>query len=342
MYYVGCDQHKQYTVVTVKSKEGTVVSHKKLLHDDREELARYFSRLPQDSAVLLEASGFAPWLADLIQELGFDVRLAHPLRTRAIAEEKIKTDKLSADILADLLRANLVSKAYLATPEIRQKRMRMRYRQSLVHMRTMAKNKIHSILAQLGLALPLATDLFGKAGREYLASLTLASSYQKALGGYLTLIDTITPMVRALDVELRKEVSGDERLKLLMTVPGIGTVLSQLILAEIGEIRRFSSSNRLASYAGMVPSLHQSGMIRRLGPITKQGNRFLRWAFIEAAHVAARTDSYLAMYYHKVRRKKGAASAITAVAHKLLIYMYHVLSKNEPYKRKMIQGRASY
>lgn len=341
MYYVGCDQHKHYTVVTAKGKDGNIMDHTKLFHSDREGLMRYFSALPKDSSVLLEASGFAPWLADLIQELGVDVKLAHPLRTRAIAEEKIKTDKLSAGVLADLLRANLVSEAYIATPEIRQKRMRMRYRQSLVHMRTMAKNKIHSILAQLGLETPPTTDLFGKAGRMYLSSLTLTSSYQEAVKGYLTLIDTLTPLVRSLDTELRKEVAGDKQLALLVTIPGIGTVLSQLIMAEIGDIARFRSSGKLASYAGMVPSLHQSGMMRRLGPITKRGNRYLRWAFVEAAHVAIRIDPYLGAYYQKVRAKKGLPSAIMAVAHKLLIYTYQVLSRNKPYQyRKMIQGRA--
>ena len=341
MYNVGCDQHKYYSFVAAKDREGTVMNQEKLYHNDRERIVEYFSSLPKDSAVLLEASGFAPWLADLIQELGVDVKLAHPLRTRAIAEEKIKTDKLSAHVLADLLRANLVSEAYLATPEIRQKRTRMRYRQSLVHMRTMAKNKIHSILAQLGLEPPQTTDLFGKAGRTYLSSLTLASSYQEAVKGYLTLIDTLTPLVRSLDTELRKEIAGDKQLALLVSIPGIGTVLSQLIMAEIGDIARFRSSGKLASYAGMVPSLHQSGTMRHLGPITKRGNKYLRWAFVEAAHVAIRIDPYLGAYYQKMRQKKGAPSAITAVAHKLLTYAYQVLSKNEPYQyKKMIQGRA--
>jgi len=123
--------------------------------------------------VLLEANGYEPWLCDLIQETGLNVKLAHPLKTRAIAEEKIMTDKLSSSVLADLLRANLVSEAYIASPKIRQERYHMRYRQGLVHLRTAAKNKIHNLLGRLGLNLPDITDLFGKSGRAYLKQLRL-------------------------------------------------------------------------------------------------------------------------------------------------------------------------
>jgi transposase len=115
MYYVGCDQHKHYTVVTAKDKDGNIMNNERLNHNDRERLTGYFSSLPSGSKVLLEACGFEPWLCDLLQEMNLNVKLAHPLRTRAIAEEKIMTDKISSSVLADLLRADLVSEAYIAS-----------------------------------------------------------------------------------------------------------------------------------------------------------------------------------------------------------------------------------
>lgn len=340
MYLVGCDQHKHYSQVMVKDKEGNIKDQAKLYHNDRDKLTNYFTSLPGDSTVLLEASGFEPWLCDLLQELGFNVKLAHPLKTRAIAEERIKTDKISAGVLADLLRANLVSEAYIASPQIRQKRYKMRYRQTMVRLRTMSKNKIHSLLGSLGVQTPPVTDLFGKGGRSYLEGLKLQPSYQRALNGYLTLIDEFSFLIKELNTEIRHESAKDPELVLLTTIPGIGIVLANMILAEIGDINRFLSSSKLASYAGIIPSIHQSGQVNYSGKITKRGSRYLRWAFVEAAHTAVRKDPHIASFYSKIRNKKGVHVAMVAVARKLLVYAYQVLKKKEPYKYKVNTGRA--
>lgn len=339
-YYIGCDQHKHYSQVTAKDKDGNLVNQEKLYHHDRERMVKYFSSLSKDSVVLLEATGYEPWLCDLIQETGLDVKLAHPFKTRAIAEEKIMTDKLSSNVLSDLLRANLVCEAYIATPQIREKRYQMRYRQGVVHLRTMAKNKIHSLLSRLGLQVPQVTDLFGEKGRAYLTQLKLQPTYQRALDGYLHLIDEFNILIQKVDSEIRKQLKDNPQIRLLLTIPGIGTILAHLILAEIGDINRFLSSSKLASYAGIIPSLHQSGKVKYSGSITKQGNKYLLWAFVEAAHVAIRKDPYLASFYGKICNKKGSHIAIVAVAHKLLTYTYQVLKKQEPYRYKTIVGRA--
>jgi transposase len=341
MYYVGCDQHKHYSVVTAKDKDGAVMAEtKKLYHNERQKFVEYFSSLPKDSVVLLEANGYEPWLCDLIQETGLNVKLAHPLKTRAIAEEKIMTDKLSSSVLADLLRANLVSEAYIASPKIRQERYHMRYRQGLVHLRTAAKNKIHNLLGRLGLNLPDITDLFGKSGRAYLKQLRLEHPYQRALNGYLHLIDEFNRLIRQVDADIRKQLKNNRCIQLLLTIPGIGMILANHIMAEIGDINRFLSSSKLAGYIGIVPSLHQSGKVNYSGSITKQGNRYLLWAFVEAAHAAIRRDPYLASVYQKIRNKKGSHVAIVAVAHKLVIYTYQVLKNNTPYVYKTVSGRA--
>lgn len=340
-YAVGCDQHKHYSLVIAKDQNGNIMNQEKLYHNDRDKIVDYFSSLPQDSTVLLEATGYEPWLCDLIQECGLNVKLAHPFKTRAIAEEKIMTDKISSSVLADLIRANLICEAYIASPQIRQKRYQMRYRQSLVHLRSMAKNKIHSLLSRLGIQVPEVTDLFGKSGRLYLEQLKLQSPYQRALSGYLHLIDEFNILIKQIDVDLRVNLRDDPQILLLTTIPGIGLILAHLILAEIGDINRFLSSSKLASYVGIIPSLHQSGKVKYSGSITKQGNKYLLWAFVEAAHIAIRKDPYLRNFYNKICSKKGSHIAIVAVAHKLLIYTYQVLKKNEPYKYKAIDsGRA--
>lgn len=340
MYYVGCDQHKHYSQVVEKDQEGLTVNQQKLYHDDREGVKVYFDQLPKDSVIALEANGYEPWLCDLIQEAGLHLKLVHPKKTRAIAEEKIKTDKFSAGILADLLRADLICEAYQAPAEVRQQRYLGRYRLSLVRLRTTVKNKIHHLVDHLGLQLPDVTDLFGSAGRAYLQQLQLQPVYQRALKDYLHLVDTINQLLEPLERKLRS-LSQDRCLpiQLLKTLPGVGPILSQIIFAETGDIGRFYSSSKYTAYLGIVPSLHQSGKIYRSGRITKEGNKYLRWAFIEAAQKAIHNDTYLAQFFSKISFKKGRNVAIVAVARKLATYAYWILKEQKPFEPRVISGR---
>jgi len=338
MYYVGCDQHKHYSQVVAKDAQGMIQNQEKLYHDDREALVDYFQALPPSSAVALEASGFEPWLYDLLEELGLSVKLVHPKKTRAIAEEKIKTDKLSASVLADLLRANLICQAYHAPAEVRQQRYLTRYRLSLVHLRTSLKNKTHGLLDRLGIRPPDFSDLFGQAGRRYLESLRLAENYQRALNGYLELMDQVNELLKPIEKDLKRINPENQDIELLKTLPGIGPILAHTILAEIADIHRFSSSSRLASYAGMIPSMHQSGQRHYMGHITKEGNRYLRWAFVEAAQKAILYDSPLRSFYSKIFHKKGRSVAMVAVGHKLLTYAYCILKEQKPYQARPCMG----
>lgn len=335
MYYVGCDQHKHYSLVIAKDKNGVMKEHKKLYHTQREEMVDFYSSLPEGSTVAIEASGFGFWQCDLLQELGINVKLTNPAKTRAIAEEKIKTDKLSANILSDLLRADILAESYLAPPDVREQRLTIRYRMSLVRLRTQLKNKVHALLDQLG-HIPPFTDLFGKAGRKYLAQLSLSRAYQETLDGYLHTIDELNTLISESEISLRKQVKDKPVIKLLMTMPGVGVILASCIASEIGDINRFMSSSKLASYIGFIPSLHQSGKLNRYGTITKQGNKYLRWAFVEAAHTAVRRDPYLARHYAKLRAHKGTQVAIVAIARKLAVYAYQILKKQQPYEYKNV------
>ena len=340
MYYIGCDQHKHYSKVMSKDQQGIIQQQEKLYHDNRDSIRTYFTQQPKGSVVALEACGFEPWLCDLIEEAGLTVKLVHPKKTRAIAEEKIKTDDLSASTLADLLRADLICEAYHAPAPIRDDRYLGRYRLSLVRMRTMTKNKIHDILARLGVTLPAATDLFGKTGRQYLETLELKPVYQKAIKGYLQLLDTLNGLIDPIEQKLRGVISDKNiYVKMLKTLPGVGPILAHIIAAESGDIHRFRNSSKFSGYVGIIPSLHQSGKIHRLGSITKEGNRYLRWAFVEAAHKAIRFDPYLAQFYNKIRYKKGKNVAVVAVAHKLAIYTYWILKEQKPFQPKAINER---
>lgn len=331
MYQVGCDQHKRYSFVVSKDQEGNIVDQLKLYHADKEKVKEYFSGLPKGSIVALEACGFDHWLGDLIEEAGLSVKLAHTAKTKAIAEERIKTDKLSASVLADLLRLNLLPEAYRAPSDIRDARLFMRYRQSLVYIRSSIKNRIHSVIDYYGIQQSFS-DLFGKEGRQFLQQLELPRLQHSIINNYLSVIDELSVLINKAEARLRKQLKTDSRVKLLMTIPGIGIIIAHIILAEIGDIHRFKNRHRLARYIGIVPSLHQSGQILYHGRITKQGNKHLRTAFVEAAQTAIRRDPYLQLQFNKVKTKKGYGVAIVAIAHKLVKSTYKVLIEQKPYR----------
>ena len=332
MVYIGCDQHKHFCQLAVLDEAGTLVEEKKFYHNDRQVLRDYFASLPAGSQMAIEASGFDSWLADFAQSLGIQVQLSHPLKTRAIAEAKIKTDKVDARTLAKLLQTDFLPQAYLAPPEIRRRRYFLRFRLCLNRYRSSVKNRVHSLLHHLGIQAPAVTDLFGVRGRQFLDSLELDEGYREALHGYLALLDMTEDRINCLKKRLAAYVKESPEAQLLQTMPGIGVLLAQVILAEIGTLSRFNSAGKLCSYAGLVPSLHQSGQSLYHGPCPQQGNKFLRWALVEVAQTAVRKDPLLKAFYDRIKHKKGSQKAIVAAARKILVIVFHVLSKKEPYR----------
>ena len=326
MLYVGVDQHKKYSFIVSKDQKGNLVNQFKGYHADKDAIRNYFLALPKDSVVALEACGFAHWLGDLIEGTGLAVKLSHTTKTKAIAEERIKTDKLSANVLADLLRINMLPEAYRAPQDTR-----MRHRLSLIRLRTMLKNRVHSTIDYLGIQQNFS-DLFGKTGREFLAQLELNKPYNSIIESCLELVDDLSSRVKKIDASLRLKLKADSKARLLTTIPGVGLITSYTILAEIGDINRFPNAHKLARYIGIVPSLHQSGQINHSGRITKQGNKYLRTAFVESAQTAIKRDAYLQRYFENIRKKKGYCVAIVAVGHKLVKSTYHILKKGCAYR----------
>lgn len=336
MYYVGCDQHKKYSFVVSKDQDGNTVNQIKLYHTDIDSMKQYFSSLPQGSTVALEACGFDHWLGDMLEDIGLSIKLAHTSKTKAIAEEKIKTDKISASVLADLLRVNLLPEAYRVSRLVRDARSFLRYRLSLIGLRSSIKNRIHSLLDSQGIQQAFS-DLFGGRGRKFLASLQLLQPYKSIIENYLSVIDYLTTLINKVDAQLRRQLKNDPNAKLLNTIPGVGVITAHVILAEAGDIKRFPNCHKLARYIGIVPGMHQSGQILYHTRIVKQGNRYLRTAFVEAAQTAIRTDLYLRTFFEKIKAKKGYGVAIVAVGHKLVKSAYAVLTKQEPYKYRLAQ-----
>lgn len=333
MVYVGMDIHKNYSSVAVIDEQGALVGRRRVSHRYREELTGYFNQFPSKTQVVMEATCGWSWLSELLQDLGLEVKLANPSKVRIIAESQIKTDKVDALALAQLLRTNFLPESYLAPKEQREARDLLRYRISLVHLRSGVKNRIHALLIRLGIY-HTYSDLFGRGGRRFLSSVELSSVHRRTLDGYLCLIDTINKLIGEAEVDIRKVVKESADGKRLLSLPGVGFILAYLILVEIGDIYRFSSYKKLCSYAGLVPSVYQSGAKSYHGHLSKKANRYLQWGMIEAAQKAKVIDPFLRRKAERIERKKGARIAYSCSGSSSFGYC---LSSSQGTKRILFQ-----
>lgn len=287
-------------------------------------MSTFFADISEPAHVAMEATMNWYYLYDLLEALEIPVTLAHPLRTRAIAEAKVKTDKVDSTILVHLLRADLVPAAYIPPGEIRDLRELLRFRAALVRLQTMVKNRIHAILLKHGYQSP-STDVFGLKGRAWLATLPLRPVYQQALQGFLAVLDTLHAQIKTASATIDAHAKASPAAQALCRLPGVGHYSALLIVAEIGDIARFPGPKQLVSYAGLAPSVHASGGHVHTGHITKQGSLWLRWILIEAAHHAARRPGRFQELYRRLERRKGANVAYVAVARELLTTVYWTL-----------------
>jgi len=285
---------------------------------------------------VLEATWNWYWLWDLLEEQGYRLRLAHPLKTKAIASARIKTDKIDSEILAHLSRSDLVPQAYVVDRDTRFSRELIRYRASLVRLRAQIRNKLHALVAKNGLRCPYR-DILGKKATGWLLSLELAPVYEEALGGYLRVSVSLGTEIDQASEKICVSAKQHRMANRLLCLHGVAEWTALLIVSEIGEIGRFPSAKHLCSYAGLVPSVHVSGNTSYTGHITKQGSKWLRWALVEAAHHAIQRPPYRSFYQNTAKRR-GKAIAKVAVARKLLKAIYHMLKEQEALATKEAQN----
>lgn len=330
--FIGMDLHKNSSTFCVKDFSGTLIASEKV-STNKSEVLGFVNRF-KENRLSLAVEPVSQWyfMADLLQKAGIDVHLANPLRVKAIASARIKTDKIDAGVLCDLLRGNLLPEAYFSSQDMRMWKELVRFRLSLVNLRTQTKNKIHAILGKNG-CICKYTNAFGKAGRVWLASLELPEHFRNSLNEYLRAHDYLSAQISDAEKNIEAVVLQNETMKLLLTIPGVSYFSALTIMAEIGEVGRFHSAKHLMGYAGVVPSTYASGDKIVHGRITKTGSRWLRWIMIEIAHkqIRCKINPGLGWYYAKIKKKKGSKTAAVATARKLLAVIWRMLTDERPF-----------
>jgi transposase len=324
--WIGIDLHRRRSQIAILDEDGELTLSKRIPTGG--EAVTELLGEPDGTHVALEATYGWEWLAELLEEAGFDVHLAHPLRTRAIAAARVKTDAVDARTLAHLLRTGLLPEAYIAPPELRDLRDLLRHRATLVHVRTSIKNRVHALLARQGI-LPEFSDLFGTAGREYLAALPLPDGPRRRLDSLIALISDFDREITQSTSEIDQRARSDERVKLLCQIRGIGRYTALLIIAEVGEVKRFPTAKHLCQWAGLTPTVRSSDGKARLGHISRQGSTILRWALCEAAQHTPTGGGPLRAQYERIAKRRGNKIAKVAIARQILTLCYYGLRDGE-------------
>jgi transposase len=333
-HYIGIDLHRQFIQVSVLTEAGQEQWNGRLDLDAPDEVVGFFSTFPATTEVVMEATLGWMWLADRLEELGLVVHLAHSAGVRAIAESRLKTDRIDARILAQLLRTEFLPEAYLAPADLRNQRMLLRHREGLVRARTSVKNRVHALLARYNIHLK-ASDIFGQRGMAGLRGLALPAPAQEILQDLLAHLEFVNGQIRQVEGRLEGMLSPEERLGWVRTVPGIGKLTGYFLLAEMGPVERFSRPAKLVSYCGLCPSTRQSAAKVYHGGTAGAGRRYLKWALVEAAHTAVRHDAYFAGVFHRLAQRRGRQKAYVAVAREMAQILWHLLREHRPYLPKV-------
>jgi len=243
----------------------------------------------------------------------------------------VKTDRVDAFKLATLLRVGLLPEAYVPGVEGRELRGLVRGRASLTAQSTAIKNQIHAILRANWVSSPW-TDTFGKSGRKFLENLDIGDSYKLVIVSKLLVLDKICEQVSLLNAEIVRRAHVDARAMLVTTAPGFAEFRAVMLLAEIVDISRFSTAEKLVSYTGLNPREHSSGDKTRRGKISKEGSSWLRWIFVEAAHQAIKEQGKIRDLYLRVSAKRGHNRGVVAAAREMVVSIFWMLKRMEPYR----------
>jgi transposase len=327
MNSVGIDLHRSRSHVAVIDEHGEL-SLSRRIPNARETFLELLGELEGETQIAVEATYGWEWLAELLEDAGYELHLAHPLRTKAIAAARVKTDAVDARTLAQLLRADLLPEAYVAPRELRDLRDLLRQRVVITQMRTALKNRVHALLARQGVRREHA-DLFGAGGLTFLAGLPLRAEPRARLELLLRLIADFAREIDALAAEIDRLARHDPRVKVLCQLRGIGRYIAMLVIAEVGEVERFPSARHLCAWAGLTPTVRSSDGKARLGHISHLGSSALRWALVEAAQHATRGGGPLRETFERIAKRRGRQVAKVAIARKLLTLCYYGLRDGE-------------
>lgn len=365
----GVDVHNKFIVATILSSDGLKLQDR--FETNLEELLRFKDWLKKNGChkVALESTGNY-WLPIYhVLEGSVNFILANAYQIKHIPGRK--TDMLDSEWIAEICLKNLICPSRIFCRNHRELRSLTRTRESLIKVRTKIKNRvIHELEAACIKLSSVLSDVFGKSGRhivdgllngmdleEILESipsrkvkaikeeirgviqLNLSSLQIFLIQSHLDMIDAITKQIAEIDTKISDQLcTRNDDMRIALSMPGMGFVSASTILAEIGDFRDFSSSDKFAAYCGLVPSVYQSAGKLINGHITKHGSPHIRSMIIEVAHAIIRTrqDTKLKRFFLRIKARRGTKVGVVALARKVLCILHHLLIHQETYHEDLL------
>jgi transposase len=341
MRIIGCDFHPGFQQISMLEVESQRRERRRLEHASGEAERFYRSLQGEGVKVGMEACGNTRWFERLLEELGHELVIGDAGKIRASAKRRQKTDRRDADHLLELLETNRFPAIWVPSAEERDLRQLLQHRHKLVQMRTRIKNQLQHVAMNQGLQ--KKRQLWSERGQQWLKELVLPPWTERRREDLLLLLQGLNPAIAELSRAVEAQAEQDERVRLLMTHPGVGPITGLAFVLVVGDVRRFSRSRELASYLGLIPREDSSGSRRRLGAISKQGNTLLRTLLVEAGQSAARLDPELRRAYQRLcHKKQHTGIGKVMVARKLAVRLYWMLKTRQPYASARMQDSPSH
>lgn len=333
MNFIGCDLHKKSITFCVVNPERKVLARRRIECERVEEIGAFLQEW-RPFHLVVEATSSYPWFFELAGPLAERLVLAHPKKLRIIAESTRKSDRIDARILAEFLALDMIPQAYRPTPRERAYRRLVRQRMHLKKRIKGARSKIRAILSDYNAD---RKSLFTVAGLKYLAQVDVSPEDRFVLRQLVAQWRFLTKQVQAMDTRLAAFAKSappaeQESRELLETIPGIGEVTVDVVLSELGDVRRFRSQKRACAYAGLNPGSRESDGRRHELKITKEGSPLLRWALTESAWRLIRQSKRWRAIFEALAKRRGKKRAITAVARRLMCVIIAMLQSGQRYR----------
>jgi transposase len=289
-----------------------------------------------------EASGYAAWFEELLEELGYEIWTGHATAIRSFARRRQKNDRRDADLILDLLVRGDFPRIHRYSAESREVLQQLRYRQRLVKMRTMVVNSLVFMASSRGVS--LRTQLKSRRGVQRLQQMELSEPLRQQRDDLCQLLLEIRTKIEPVESWLAARAEADERVERLRTHYGIGALTGLCLVHTLENVARFANPRKVTAYTGFDPVEDSSGQRQRIGSISKQGSRLLRFYLVEAGQVAVRKDPELARVYKRVWLRRGHAKAKVAVGRRLLVRAFIMLRDEIDYaefQRRGVAARSS-
>lgn len=325
--FVGLDVHKDYVTVAILDAQLNAVLGPRRV--DIHQLEAWASKsLTFGDKVVLEATGSAWQIVDQLRPLVDSVIVANSLLIKPMMSGKVKTDNRDAVRLARLLAAGMVPEVWVPPMEVRELRTLVAHRLRLVRQRTQIRNRLHAVLLRHN-QLPPAGELFSAENASWWETLKMPASEKLLMRQDLALLEFLAGMINEANKELIRLSTVEpwaSQVPFVVQMAGIGVSSAMTLLAGIGDISRFPSAKKLVGYAGLGVSVHLSGQTHTSGRITKQGRREMRTTLVQCAWSAVANSAYWKRQFDGLEARIGKKKAIVAIARKLLVVVWHVLT----------------